>query len=103
MDFPYYFVGDEAFPLKPYILRSYPGRNLNQEKQIFNYRLSRARRTIENSFGILASRWRILRNNIIAEVDNVEKITAATICLHNFLSISEKNDEQRIVLPFKFF
>lgn len=98
MDFPYYFVGDEAFPLKPYILtiRPYPGRNLNQEKQIFNYRLSRARRTIENSFGILASRWRILRNNIIAEVDNVERITAATICLHNFLRISEKNAEQLV-------
>lgn len=32
MNFPYYFVGDEAFPLKPYILRPYPGRNLNQGK-----------------------------------------------------------------------
>lgn len=102
MDFPYYFVGNEAFPLKPYILRPYPGRNLNQEKQIFNYRLSRARRKIENSFAILASRWRILRNNIIAEVDNVERITAATICLHNFLRISEKNDEQLVYCPSNF-
>lgn len=35
-----------------------------------------------------------MRNHITAEVDNVEKITAATVCLHNFLRISEKNTEK---------
>ncbi|XP_044766223.1 protein ALP1-like [Coccinella septempunctata] len=85
VNFPSFFVGDEAFPLKPYLLRPYPGRNLEESKNVYNYRLSRARRTIENAFGILASRWRIFRNNIIADVTTAEVITAATIALHNFM------------------
>ena len=63
---PYCLVGDEAFPLKPYLLRPYPGRDrLSREQSIYNYRLSRARRMIENTFGILANQWRIYRKSII--------------------------------------
>ncbi|XP_062602287.1 uncharacterized protein LOC134263958 [Saccostrea cucullata] len=48
-DTPYIIVGDEAFPLKPYLLKPYPSRQLDDPaKQIFNYSLSRARRIVEN-------------------------------------------------------
>jgi len=52
----YAFVGDEAFPLKLYMLRPYSRDNLTDAQRIFNYRLSRARRVIENAFGILTVR-----------------------------------------------
>eukprot|EP00102_Acyrthosiphon_pisum_P026296 XP_016663506.1 PREDICTED: uncharacterized protein LOC103310578 [Acyrthosiphon pisum] len=66
---PYCLVGDEAFPLK----------NLN-----------RARRTIENTFGLLAARWRIFRKPIIASEKTVHAIIQATVVLHNYVISNEK-------------
>ncbi|KYN01655.1 Putative nuclease HARBI1 [Cyphomyrmex costatus] len=83
---PFCLVGDEAFPLKPYLLRPYSGRiGLTLMDDIFNYRLSRARRTIENTFGILASQWRVFRKSIIAQPETAKLIVQATVCLHNWL------------------
>lgn len=56
---PYMFIGDEAFPLKKDVMKPYPFRNLNINQKIFNYRLSRACRVVENAFGILTNRFRI--------------------------------------------
>lgn len=47
---PFLLVGDEAFALNKHLLRPFPGRTLNEDRKIFNYRLSRARQTIECSF-----------------------------------------------------
>jgi hypothetical protein len=86
---PYMFVGDEAFPLKPYMQRPFPGRNLTERKRIFNYRLSRARRTIENTFGILVARWRVFHRPINVTPEKAADIVKATCCLHNFLKVAE--------------
>lgn len=71
-------------------MRLYPGKGLPGTKRIFNYRLSRARRIVENAFGIAASRFRILRQEIIANPSKVESICKAVVALHNFLIISEQ-------------
>lgn len=90
VEMPYYFVADEAFPLSKRIMRPYPGQFLNEKKSIFNYRLSRARRVIENTFGILVSRWRIFQSVICFKPEHTDTIIMAAINLHNFL-MTENN------------
>ncbi|KAK5644198.1 hypothetical protein RI129_008043 [Pyrocoelia pectoralis] len=85
VQFPHYFVGDSAFPLKDNIMRPYPGKLLDERRRIFNYRLSRARRIIENCFGILVTRWRILQNNVHASPHNATNIVLACVALHNYI------------------
>lgn len=56
---PGFFIADAAFPLCIQIMKPYSGKNLPEKQKIYNYRLSRARRTVESAFGIFANRWRV--------------------------------------------
>jgi len=82
---PFVFVADEAFGLHTNLLRPYPGRWLNNTRRIFNYRLSRARRTIECAFGVLANQWNVLHATILVEPDFRDHIIKACCILHNFV------------------
>lgn len=82
---PFLLVGDEAFPLKSYLMKPYPNRNLDLTQRIFNYRLSRVRRIVENVFGILSSRFGVFQKPVPLEPQKVEKIVMAACVLHNFL------------------
>ena len=66
-------------------MKPYPDQYLPLDERIFNYRLSRARRVIENTFGIAATRFRVFRRPIIAPEKKVILITKAVVALHNFL------------------
>lgn len=82
---PYYIVADEAFPLRTYLMKPFPHRKLHHDQRIFNYRLSRARRIVENAFGILANRFRVFMTRIMLTPDSVDKIVLAACTLHNYL------------------
>lgn len=84
-DLSYFFVGDDAFELSENLMKPYPTQRLTLKQRIFNYRLSRARRVVENAFGILATRFRIFRREIEMEPENATTVVMACIALHNFL------------------
>nr|CAI5856172.1 unnamed protein product [Callosobruchus analis] len=53
---PYVFVADDAFALRLDMMKPFRQADLNsKERKIYNYRVSRARRIVENAFGILVS------------------------------------------------
>lgn len=85
---PYVIVGDEAFPLTKNLMRPFPGNQSinNEEKKIFNYRLSRAKRVSENAFGLLVRRFRIYERRLSMYPNHINKLVLATCCLHNFLT-----------------
>ncbi|XP_016412021.1 uncharacterized protein LOC107743354 [Sinocyclocheilus rhinocerous] len=82
---PYMFVGDETYPLRHDLMKPYPFRQMEHSQRVLNYRLSRARRVVENALGILANRLRVFRSTICLNPDKVVKITMASLCIHNFL------------------
>lgn len=61
------------------------GRICLQKKRVFNYRLSRARRCVECTFGILSNKWRIFRRPINLKHEFAIIITQACVVLHNFV------------------
>ncbi|XP_069585005.1 uncharacterized protein [Ranitomeya imitator] len=71
---PFVMVWDEAFQMCENLLKPYSSWDLNHTKRIFNYRLTRARRTVECTFGILVSKWRILASAINLKMETVDEV-----------------------------
>lgn len=82
---PFVIVADDAFAMKNYIMKPYPFRNQPAPNRIFNYRLSRARRIVENAFVLISTRFRILRRPIELTPEKATLVVTAICALHNFL------------------
>ncbi|XP_066984765.1 uncharacterized protein [Macrobrachium rosenbergii] len=76
-------IGDDAFPLRPNLLKPFSIVNLSLKQRIFNDRISRARRVVENAFGILASRFRILQGPIDLKPSTTDLVINCICYLHN--------------------
>lgn len=83
---PFVLVADDAFSLNTNLMKPFPGPYpKGSQERAFNYRLSRARRIIENVFGLLATVFRVFRKPIPLHPKKVESVVLACIYLHNFL------------------
>lgn len=82
---PYVIVADNAFAMRQNLMKPFPGSNLTPSQRVFNYRLSRARRVIENAFGIMSAKFRVMRSPITLDAAKTRQITLACCALHNML------------------
>jgi len=78
-------LGDSAFPLKTYLMKPFSVRNAGSKQCVFNYRLSRARRIVENAFGILTWCFRIFTRPIELKTTTIDELVYAACSLHNWL------------------
>ncbi|KAJ8875497.1 hypothetical protein PR048_023392 [Dryococelus australis] len=73
VEMPYMFLANEVFPLHTHI---------GPVERTFNFRLSRARRIVENVFGIASAIFRVLRKPMLLQPETIVNTVAY---LHNFL------------------
>ena len=92
---PYVILGDQGYPLKDYLMCPYSTDNaaVCHEIEVYNYRHSRARRTVECAFGILVSKWRCLKTELQVSPEHVDKLVSAACLLHNLTIDKEGIDE----------
>ena len=110
-DVPYFFVGDDAFALRSFMMKPYSRRDLPRPQAAFNYRLSRARRIVENAFGILANRFGCLMTTMRVTPGTVANIVLACCILHNLLrdakapvqvGLIDEEDAEHNLVPGQF-
>ncbi|CAG9580819.1 unnamed protein product [Danaus chrysippus] len=86
VDMPYVFLGNTAFDLHRNLMKPYPGEYEEGTKEIFfNKKLSSARVVVENTFGVISSVFRVLRQPLLLEPESAKHVVMACIVLHNFL------------------
>ena len=66
-------------------MKPYGRRMLTREERIANYIISRGRRVVENTFGILVSRFRVMMTTIKLPPETVRDVVLTCVVLHNIL------------------
>ena len=91
---PLHIIGDPAYPLLSWVIKPFSDNGrLSTDEVNFNYRLSRARVIVENTFGRLKGRWRCLLKRNDMHVENVINVIAACLILHNMCEIHDSLPE----------
>lgn len=89
-----YYLVDSGYPLRQgymapyrktrYHLKEFDAKGPENLNEIFNYHHSSLRNVVERSFGVLKSKWQILRGIPLYPMEKQSKIIVACFALHNF-------------------
>ena len=77
-------------------MKPYGKRMLTREERIGNYRISRGRRVVENAFGIMVSRFRVMMTTIELPLETVRDVVLTCVVLHNILRSQGQHGGQQL-------
>uniref|UniRef100_A0A0A1XA05 Putative nuclease HARBI1 n=1 Tax=Zeugodacus cucurbitae TaxID=28588 RepID=A0A0A1XA05_ZEUCU len=93
-------LGDSAYPLSKFLLTPYRDNgHLRSEERNFNYCLSSTRVFIEQSYGILKQKFKILNYINLRSVKKASMVIFACTILHNFIINRGNPSEYLVGLP----
>jgi hypothetical protein len=79
----FWIAADDAYVCSSYMLTPYPGRNIGQQKDTFNFFQSSCRIHIEQAFGMLVRRWGILWRRLEMAMERWPLVILCCMKLHN--------------------
>jgi len=80
----FWICGDDAYHCTESLITPYPNSQANDEQKHFNYFLSVLRVHIEQAFGMLVARWRIIRDGLEFDLGTNSRIICLCMKLHNY-------------------
>ncbi|XP_036340628.1 putative nuclease HARBI1 [Rhagoletis pomonella] len=79
-------LADSAYPLSKYMIVPFRDNgHLSSDERKFNYILSSTRVLIEQAFGVLRSKFRILNHIDVTSLKSTSEVVLACTILHNFI------------------
>lgn len=86
--------GDNAFSLKEYVLKPFLYNRLTLKQKDFKYRLYRARRIVENTFDLLAARFKVFEKPVPYSPEKVVNMVMACCALPDWLRQTKLQNKQ---------
>jgi hypothetical protein len=93
-----YLIGDSVYPIHSSLQKNFKTHNVEDiNKRKFDSSMNSRRVVIENAFGSLKTRWKILKH-FNSRVDRATKVTIVYCVLHNYFELCGE-PEPKVVNP----